>query len=226
MKYLPLLLLCVACDVPPSEADAGDAGTTVTNTFCFGRPKLEFCEDFDGAPLPGAFATAHNLGGQARLDDSAFTTMPRSVVMQTTEENAVVTLSAPGTDARQTFKTFVQLRVDEKPTTGAAEVLSIGNGAHHYSLWLDANEALSVVADGQALGETTLSSGNWNSVRLDVLHDGGTRYINFTVGSTPVVSREPIPDAGALPSATFTLGLADAGAGWQARFDTVTFIYE
>ncbi len=229
MRYLlPLAALCAACGSPMSGPDAGDAGPAIqpTPTFCFGRPKLEFCEDFDGDPLPGAFDTAVNTGGAANIDEAASTSAPRSVSMRSTGDGAQVTLSKQVT-GEMTFKTFLQLRVDAKPASGAVEVLSLGGQADHYGVWLSATDELSVVADGQTLGSMQMPSSDWLAVRLDVGHDGGTRYVSFKLGDATVVNRQPVLAAPSLSSPTFTVGLgADAGAGWNVRFDTITFIYD
>lgn len=229
MRYLlPLVALCAACGSPTSEADAGpDAGSNPPpTTFCFGRPKLEFCEDFDEFALPGAFDSLHDLGGDATVDQSTSTTAPKSVSMRSTRDGAHVTLSKT-VDGTLTFKTFVQLRVEAKPASGVVEVLSISRPSEHYGVWLNAANELSVTADGDTLGSLALPSTDWSSVRLDVGHDGGTRFVSFKIGDAIVVDKQPMLDAGgSLPSPTFTIGLGpDAGAGWNVRFDTVTFIY-
>lgn len=229
MKYLlPLAALCAACGSPMSGPDAGDAGPTVPppERFCFGRPKVEFCEDFDEHELPGAFDSAVSSGGVATIDDSAFTTPSKSVAMQSSADGAQVTLSKQVT-GETTLKTFVQLRVDGKPAAGAVEVLSLGDATQHYAVFLNAQSEVSVVADGQTLGTGALpTADDWNSVRLDVGHDGGTRFVTFKVGDATIVNREPVFSAPSLPSPTFTIGLGpDAGAGWNVRFDTITFIY-
>ena len=92
---------------------------------------------------------------------------------------------------------------------------------------MNAANELSVTADGDTLGSMALPSTDWSSVRLDVGHDGGTRFVSFKIGDAIVVDKKPMLDAGSsLPSPTFTIGLGpDAGAGWNVRFDTVTFIY-
>lgn len=229
MRYLlPLVALCAACGSSPSEADAGlDAGSNPPpTTFCFGRPKLEFCEDFDEFALPGAFDLAANVGGEATIDDSTSTTTPKSVSMRSTTDGAHVTLSKT-VDGELTFKTFLQMRVEAKPTAGVVEVLSIARPNEHYGVWLNAANELSVTADGDTLGSMALPSSDWSSVRLDVGHDGGTRFVSFKIGDAIVVDKKPMLDAGSsLPSPTFTIGLGpDAGAGWNVRFDTVTFIF-
>ncbi|MGV3623637.1 MAG: hypothetical protein ACO1OB_22650 [Archangium sp.] len=226
--WLPLVALCAACGSPPTEADAGvDAGSTLPPvTFCFGRPKLEFCEDFDELALPGAFDQASNVGGTATIEDGLWTTEPKAVVMRTTADGAKVTLGKTVT-GQSTFKTFLQLHVDEKPAGGSVELFSISRPDEHYAVWLNAQSELSVTAHGEQLGTLALPASEWNSVRLDVGHDGGTRFLSFKIGDAIVVDRKPLLDAGSsLPSPTFTIGLGpDAGAGWGVRFDTITFIY-
>lgn len=226
--WLPLVALLAACGSPMSEADAGvDAGSTPPPppTFCFGRPKLEFCEDFDELALPGAFDSVSNVGGEATIDPSTWTTSPNAVSMRSTNDGANVTLSKT-VAGELTFKTFLQMRVDAKPAAGAVEVVSIARDANHYGVWLNAENELSVTADGQTLGSMALISPDWQSVRLDVGHDGGTRFLSFKIGDAIVVDKKPIVAEPNLPSPTFTIGLGpDAGAGWNVQFDTVTFIY-
>ncbi|MBL9038646.1 MAG: hypothetical protein JNG84_09050 [Archangium sp.] len=217
------LLALTGCQPPAPTGN--DAGTPEPN-FCFTRPKLEFCEDFDTAALPGGFDSLTTVGGTAVLDGTATTSAPSSALLTTTASRPSVAFTKRFSSAL-TYKTFLQLRVDARPASGEVELAALEvSPADRYALALDADGTVWLSAGGQRLGSTLVPLNDWVSVRFDVgHHDGGTPDVTLRLGDTTALFRDPLPSSLAPETPSLSVGLGgDAGAGWAVRYDTITFI--
>ncbi len=233
MKGVAALALgaLTACGAATSHVPEGDAdgGSPPPPSFCFTRPKLQFCEDFDAQPLPAGFDGLIEEGGQWSVDEADATSLPRAALVTATGAGARVLLRKAFAPA-EAYKTFLQFRVDASPASGEAELLAVElSPTARLTLKTNASDDAWLSVNGDRLGETKLPRGEWVSVRLDVLRAGedagpGGRLVTLKLGEEAVLSRHPLPSAG-LEAPAVQVGLwVDGEAGWSVRYDTVTVI--
>lgn len=196
----------------------------MSDTFCFSRPKLGFCEDFDAAELPGAFETMMTRGGQLVVDGVDSTTAPRSVTMESLVDGADVGLATPAGPA-VTYKAFFQVRIEAAPATGEVELFSLEVGEDRFSLLTDAQGALFSTHGATRWPSARMPTGDWASVRFDVVTLGDATTLSVKIGDEIAINRKAIALSAAQQPGRNAVGLlGGAAAGWKARFDTITFI--
>lgn len=243
-----LLVACSSNDAAPGEPPS-DAGTTPSDarreTFCATRPVLEFCEDFDVAPLPGGFTSRRENAGTLGVDGATSTSPPSSLL-------AVVPASASVVGRAQITRTFsegtklrlfVQLHEQQRSRRAKARVdvlamgiagdatYELGIGTDESGAWYGyqrtrgANGAPDTVATFPASG--VLAADRWVSVRIDVdIIGAGAATMTVRFGNEAVVNAVKIAPPSASVSPEVRLGLDRAEPphdGWGFRYDNVTF---
>lgn len=236
----------VACSESSGQpADAGSEASARPDTFCFTRPALEFCEDFDEGPLPARFEALTQTSGKMTVEASDPASAPNAghVTIAAGQAADVVLQKtfAQGTK----YRLFLQVREGARSANAArkssVKVMALRfAGAGDYEIGIGTDESgawfgyESGKTGGDAAGPQTFAatrpvaaSAKWVSVRLDVdvLADGsGTVLIRF--GNDRVVDLAPIAPPFARAAPIVRLGAWDGAAandGWDFRFDNVTF---
>lgn len=224
--------------------DAGvDAAPARPDTFCFTRPALEFCEDFDERPVPGAFAAKVEAGGGVlTIDDVEPASAPSSLLASI----AAAPAGTPEGAARleQTFSSGIKYRVfaqmkEQGRSSGGADasvyVAGLGFVGHDYEVGIGTDGTGAWFAYERAAGGAVqrfpatlpLPAGKWVSVRLDVdvtVEGEGTMLVRF--GTDSVVESVAIHPPFAAAQPILLLGAWGATAphtGWGFRFDNVTY---
>lgn len=232
----------------PDASTTRPDGAVDPDDFCLTRPALPFCEDFDVAALPGAFA---RMSGAAAFSIDGITpkSKPRSLLL-TADPAAGATLDArlvsSAFQAGKKLRSLAFVRAparaggtDDAPLRLTSMQFTTPAGSYRYSLatndkgeWF--GEELHVPAGGGApISKRTapfrgLPDDEWMPVRLNV--DGPTpdaSSLSILIG-TDTVATMPVVPIGAELAPTFSLGLdgATPAQPWAVRFDDVTFHFE
>lgn len=238
-------------DVPAADGSTGAdaAGPVDADDFCLTRPALPFCEDFDVAPLPGAFASMTGASSFG-IDTTLSKSKPRSLLL-TTDPAAGSTIDARlvsrTLDAGKKLRSLVFIRAkaraassDDLPLRLTSMEFRTAAGSYRYSFATNGKgewfgEELHVPASGGASlskrfpASSGLPDDEWMPVRINI--DGPTAdasTFSVLVGADTVVGPVPMVPVGAELAPTFSLGLDGAAPAeaWAVRFDDVTFHFE
>ena len=190
--------------------------------FCNTRPKIEFCEDFDTAELPGAFGEQRSNLSTMTLDSDEASSLPRSLI---------ITVESGGYgELRQSFERNGKLRLFGMiyvPELGEGEV-EIGSfrlGDYRVGFGASADGSLWVYeGDRRWMGNGSLPVGRWASFRWDVnLYNDGTGTANLRFGNDVIVITDELVtpiDSTEVP--VVNVGLSEATGAWSVRFDNLT----
>ncbi|MBX3185366.1 MAG: hypothetical protein KF819_00060 [Labilithrix sp.] len=228
-----------------APADAGAEGETRPDTFCFTRPVLQFCEDFDEGPLPARFETRSESGGALTVDTTTPASAPSSllatVTASATEIGRARLEKAFGSGTK--YRVFVQMREEQRSAKAAAAVRVLGlafAAEPTYEVGVATNERgewygyerrrdeAGAETEGRFPASRALEGqGKWVSVRIDVdVNAAGAGIMTVRFGSDAVVDHVPIAPPFASAAPTMLLGLDAAGPphdAWAFRYDNVTF---
>ncbi len=246
MRHVVLLASVIAFGAACPEGDSVDGPIDEQppppDPFCFTRPALDFCADFDEAALPAPFTTQDIVGGTLTLDDSDVSS-PAFALRATLDAAGAgvqaAQVSQAFDDERLRFKLFMKLRVDELPTSasgpdsGRAEVLAVFFPEHDYrtGLQVDAAGVWSAFEQRGADRITVPASqalplGEWKSVRFDVeFKDVDTGNVKVHFGSARVVDSDTFTPPAELAKSGLAIGpRGDGMAGLSLRYDDITWI--
>jgi hypothetical protein len=224
-----------ACgDDAAAQDDAASSGAMPgVDPFCATRPVLTFCEDFDEAPLPGAFAASTAEGAALSVEDDAAASPPSSLVVAMDGGPATGTLSADFEPSRK-LRFFGQLRIDALPGAGGeVRVASFSfeslDVPYEVGFGFDAGgagfvyQARAGVEEVRAGGDVTLPDAPWVSVRLNAdFAEDGTGALALRFGDDLVAQTGALTPPAADLGARCTVGLRGEGGPWQVRFDNLT----
>ena len=225
--WVCLGLVLSGCDSDKIETEAEtapDAGVVAPgiDPFCTTRPKLEFCEDFDGDELPGSFAEQRVNLSTMVLDSETASSLPNSLLISVESggEGALQHQFEPGGKLRLFGMLYA-------PELGEGEVEIASFSLGDYRVGFGANEDGSLwVYEGEERrnGEGSLPVGRWASFRWDVnVYDDGTGTAMLRFGIDTIASTDELltpVEPGLLPVAT--VGLFGATGAWTMRFDNLT----
>lgn len=236
-----------------SQEAAAETGPAQAEGFCFSRPALPLCEDFDEAPLPGVFATMVGEAAMA-IEQGDATSKPAALRITADPANGATLdarlISAPLTAGKK-LRSLVQVSLPARTPTADAAPLRLCSmeftgeragvaGKYRYSFATNGKgdwfgEELFAPNDGGAPESKTfpaqagVPSDEWTSVRLevDVLANGSATF-GARVGADVVLAGVPMGTPEGLLAPVFSLGLDGAmpASAWAVRFDTVTFHFE
>ena len=198
------------------------SATPGVDPFCATRPKIEFCEDFDTADLPGAFEEQTSNSSTMMIDESTASSLPRSLIISV----------EPGGRAQlsQTFepggklRLFGMLYVTELGT-GDVEIASFRLGDYQVGFGASEDGRLwAYEGDARLEGNGSLPLGRWASFRWDVnIYDDGTGTANLRFGHDIIVETDQLaPPLGAVDSPVAAVGLSSTSGAWTMQFDTLT----
>lgn len=234
------MLASAACGDGGETGAGGGSGATGSggaapgvDPFCATRPVLEFCEDFDEAPLPGRFAETREDGAILTIDEVEPASPPASLLAATVGE-APGTAELVGTfEAGSRWRLFLQSRMDALPGEGVEAVLGtyafeapdgpyvVSYGVRGSGLWFVREERGGTARDVEATVPVTLE--RWISVRLDVdLLEDGTGTATLRSGNDAVVTVDDLVPPTDEAAPTVRLGISSTGGAWAVRFDNVT----
>lgn len=225
------------CSSASDDAGTGGAGgsAVVVDPFCATRPKLTFCEDFDTAPLPGAFAE-QVVEGTATLtleETAASPAFGLRVVAGGSDAAPATGVVKHTFDPGERLRLFAQVYVPEG--TGQAGEVEVGAferspSGYRIGFVLLADGTFAAVERRSATevvrtpAQGALPRGVWVSMRWDVnlYADGsGTALLRF--GNDTILQIDTLaPPVSTTDRPTAVLGLARATGAWEARFDNVT----
>lgn len=252
------------CGEEPVHAEPrGDAGAEAPNAdaassddaqksddFCLTRPALPFCEDFDAAALPGAFASM--TGAEAMRVESVDSSSKPAALRIAADPAAGASLDArlisaqlaPGKKLRSMV--FVRAPVrplgsDDAPLRLTSFQFTTTAGSYRYSFatsgtgeWF--GEELFEPHGGGAVvskrfpSSLALPSDVWTPIRLEVDSPsaGAPTTFSVRVGAELALGPVAIVPSGTELGPTFSLGLdgATPAQPWAVRFDNVTFHFE
>lgn len=228
------LLLASGCgndDAPPAD-DGGTGGSPGPDPFCFTRPKLEFCEDFDEEPLPGSFSEAIEDGCTLEVVSDEAASPPGALFARCQDAGPARGLLRQPFDGSDRLRWFGQVYVEALPEGQSAELGSFELGSYRAGFGVDEAGHLFAFEDagtGAVRFESTspLPVGRWLSLRWDVNLDeeGGTTSGLLRLGNDPVVDTEDLapPDDVLSAPLAVTVGLEGAtGGGWAIGYDNIT----
>lgn len=210
---------------------------TGTDPFCSTRPKLQFCEDFDTAELPGAFSARDEGGGSLTLVDDTSASEPRSLLVTSSGQGPA--LLRHGFTAGSKFRLFMLVQLGELPApNGAADAqaelgaLEFATDGGPYRLGIALGGDGNWFAFESTSGETKkipvtspLTTGDWTSVRFDVdFVKGGESTVFVRFGDESVVPHTTITPPFDTAAPSLSLGIAATGMpAWKLGIDNVTF---
>jgi len=232
---LALALACSGCgdDGAPDDAAASSGATPGVDPFCATRPVLGFCEDFDEAPLPGAFAESTADGATLAVDGAESASPPSSLLVAMQGGAASGTLFADFEPSRK-LRFFGQLHIDAVPEgSGDVRVASFSYESldvpYEVGFGFDASgkgfvyQARAGVEEVRAGGEVALPEKPWVSVRLNVdFAEDGTGKVALRFGEDVVAESAALTPPAAELGARATVGLRGDSGVWQVRFDNLT----
>ena len=214
-----------ACgETTESQTDTGTVAPGV-DPFCDTRPKIEFCEDFDTADLPGAFEEQSSDLSTMTLDSDQASSLPRSLL---------ITVEPGGHgELKQTFEPGGKLRLFgmlfvSELGAGDVEIASFALG--EYSVGFGVSEDGSLWAyegEDRLAGVGSIPVGRWASFRWDVnIYDDGTGTANLRFGNDVMAETDALTTPGATATPVATVGLSNATGAWTMQFDNLTVAIE
>ena len=224
----------------------GDAGTDSSvlapEPFCASRPNLQFCEDFDGAGLPGQFTEKTELGGTFAVDTSTWSSPSKALLVKTVagaSETKIVLTKAFA--AGKKLRLFGQIYVEQRSelSSSLTEVYALNfveNGATYRvgiavsgtGAWFAFEEgALATPIASTFAASTAVPEKEWTSLRLDVDFEAVEKgTLSVKVGSDTVVEKASLRPPFITQGPTLAVGLrsvSPASGEWRVRFDTLNF---
>ena len=225
LSWACFALVIGACgETTESQTDTGSVAPGV-DPFCDTRPKIEFCEDFDTADLPGAFQEQSSDLSTMTLDSAQASSVPRSLL---------ITVEPGGYgELKQTFEPGGKLRL-----FGMLFVSELGEGdveIASFSL-AEYRVGFGVIEDGslwayegenRLAGTGSIPVGRWASFRWDVnIYDDGTGNANLRFGNDVMFETDELTTPGSTDASVTTVGLSNATGAWTMQFDNLTVAIE
>jgi hypothetical protein len=218
------LVLGSCGDSSESQTDTGNSAPGI-DPFCDTRPKLEFCEDFDTAELPGAFEEQRSDLSTMTLDSAQASSLPRSLL---------ITVESGGSgELRQTFEPGGKLRLFgmlfvPELGVGDVEIASFALGDYRVGFGVSDDGSLwGYEQDNRLAGTGSIPVGRWASFRWDVnIYDDGTGNANLRFGNDVMFETDALSTPGSAEVPVTTVGLSNASGAWAAQFDNLTVAIE
>ena len=219
LSWALIALACVGCG-SDGETDSGTAQPGI-DPFCETRPRIEFCEDFDGIELPGAFGEQRSELSTMSISSEQASSAPES--LKITVESGGSAILAQSFEAGGKLRLFGMVFV---PELGAGDVKLGAFVIDGYHIGFGASDDGSLWAyEGETRlpGTGTLPLGKWASFRWDVnIYDDGTGTANLRFGNDVMFETDALTTPGAPESPAVEVGVFEATGPWAMYFDNVT----
>ena len=216
-----LTLVVNACnDGEKSSATEGGVMRGI-DPFCNTRPKIEFCEDFDVDPLPGAFeAQIADSGTMVTIDDQS-ASLPNSLLIRVNSEKSAILQHT--FDMGGKLRLFGMIYVPELGT-GEVKIASFSLGDYHIGFGVYSDGTLWAFENDQRyMGSGSIPVGKWASFRWDVnRYDDGTGTAKLRFGNDFIIDTAELTTPLEMTQVPkVMIGLSEATGPWEAYFDNI-----